>query len=117
MSSESDPDDNVHRIVVFFDICSSTTLLEDLVASDNLRRWRNLHIALKEFLLIESRRLRFELYKFQGDGWILLFHPEKVDGGQMLAFLHRLYRKYSRLFADRISPVLCNGDCTTGLTL
>jgi len=63
---------------VFFDICSSTTILEDLLRTDNQVRWRNLLILLKKFLSAEAKTQPFLLYKFIGDGWILLFDEEAV---------------------------------------
>jgi hypothetical protein len=41
----------VQKIVIFFDFCSSTTILEDLLKSENQQCWRNLLIELKDFLL------------------------------------------------------------------
>ena len=40
----------MRRVVVIFDITSSTTILEDLKRTDNLTVWRDFHINLKRFL-------------------------------------------------------------------
>ncbi|HEU0047518.1 MAG: hypothetical protein DMG61_21905 [Acidobacteria bacterium] len=53
------------KTVVVFDICSSTTILEDLKESDNQQQWRNLLIGLKNFLVEEREGyVPFDLYKF-----------------------------------------------------
>src|SRR5215813_13661723 len=63
--------------VVIVDICSSTELMRDLIDSDSEDRWRNLLIGLKNFLTTEEERFpkneTLKIYKFLGDGWILLF--------------------------------------------
>lgn len=70
------PDDSLtieQKCVVVFDICSSTTILEDLLRSDSEKRWRDLLIDIKRFLVAQREVREFEIYKFMGDGWILLF--------------------------------------------
>ena len=69
MSRQSDQVKTVEKIVVFFDVCSSTSILENLFDTDNLKRWRDLLIELKEYLHSEHSSLKFELHKFLGDGW------------------------------------------------
>jgi hypothetical protein len=64
MSRKSDPITAVRRVVVVFDICSSTMILEDLLRTENQRRWRNLLIGLKKELVCQAKRVPFELYKF-----------------------------------------------------
>jgi len=58
--------------VAFIDISYSSEILEDLHRTDNLRLWRDLLMATKDAII---RRKHFEIYKFIGDGWILLFDP------------------------------------------
>jgi hypothetical protein len=59
MTREDDAPTVVRKIVVVFDICSSTSVLEDLNSTDNLPRWRNLLIGLKTFLIEQSGHLNF----------------------------------------------------------
>jgi class 3 adenylate cyclase len=79
----------VRKVVVVFDISSSTTILEDLKRSDNLSVWRDLLINLKEFLQGKIYLLDMEIYKFMGDGWILLFRPD-IHSGALFDFLEGL---------------------------
>ncbi|MEM1145244.1 MAG: hypothetical protein AAGI88_21910 [Pseudomonadota bacterium] len=104
------------KTVVFFDICSSTALLEDLLRSENLVRWRNLLIQLKVFLRKRGKRIECQPYKFQGDGWVLLF-PRETSAGTLFEFLRDLTREYCITYKNNIEPVL-DGDVPTapGLT-
>ena len=64
------------KVVIFFDICSSSTILEDLLATDNMKIFRNVLISIKSFLKTRASQDEFVLYKFIGDGWVLLFPPD-----------------------------------------
>jgi hypothetical protein len=59
MTSTNDPLKRLQKIVVFFDFCSSTTILEDLLRSENERQWRDVLIEIKDFLRTESKSLNF----------------------------------------------------------
>jgi class 3 adenylate cyclase len=116
MSRPSDKVQRTHKVVVFFDICSSTTILEDLLRTENQRRWRDLLIRLKQFLVEESEDLGFLIYKFLGDGWVLLFDAESIRGKQLISFLTRLDKRYQRLFHSVVSAVLGGTEHTIGIT-
>jgi len=116
MSRPSDKVESVQKVVVFFDICSSTIILEDLLRTENQRRWRNLHIRLKQFLVSESRNTPFEIYKFLGDGWILLFNKGSVSGRELMELLNGICREYARLFHNGICEVLNGNEHRIGIT-
>lgn len=103
------------KLVVVFDICSSTSILEDLKQTDNIHKWRDLLIRLKEDLLAESSRLHMQLYKFIGDGWILLF-PADISSDQLLDFLSHLSMLFDVQFDSQIYPVLQRTPIPIGLT-
>ena|SRR3989338_1938143 len=86
------------KLVVVFDICSSSNIIEDLSLTASLKAMRNLLISIKRFLREKSGELGFELYKFTGDGWILLFAPD--TGGRTLM---GLLADLSKLFHDRVN--------------
>ena len=102
------------RLVVVFDICSSTTILEDLKRTDNLTAWRDLLITLKQCLLREGDKLQLELYKFIGDGWVLLF-PRGTAKGKLCAFLRILSEAFDHEFGKSISPLLSQPPNPIGL--
>ncbi|TKJ35685.1 MAG: hypothetical protein CEE38_13815 [Planctomycetes bacterium B3_Pla] len=116
MTQKSDQVKTVKKIVVFFDICSSTSILENLLSTENQKRWRDLLIELKDYLQNESSSLKFELYKFLGDGWILLFEP-RTNGLEILEFLlDSLPEKFYGLYRRHIERVLTTSIPRIGLT-
>jgi class 3 adenylate cyclase len=115
MSRETDKLTTVRRIVLFFDICSSTAILEDLLRTENEALWKNLLIGVKKFLHQQSSAAAFTIYKFLGDGWILLFDPTSIKGADLMKFLHDLSSLYEALFNRNISPVLA-AEYSVGIT-
>lgn len=115
MSKINDKIETLRKIVVCFDICSSTAILEDLLRTDNQIRWRNLLILLKRFLSTEAKTQSFLLYKFIGDGWILLFDEENADGTELVNFLGRICARYNEIFFRRVRPAL-ESEHKIGLT-
>ena len=102
------------KLVVVFDICSSTTILEDLKRTDNLAAWRDLLISLKQCLRREGSRLQLEIYKFIGDGWVLLF-PRATAKGKLCALLRKLSERFDHEFTQSISPLLSQPPNPVGL--
>ena len=115
MTVEKDPIRTVQKYVVFFDICSSTSILEDLIRSESQQLWRNLLVKMKIFLRREQNRSKFIIYKFIGDGWILLF-DESVTGKELFSFLKLLCSEYEIIFNKIIKPVLSVKIGIVGLT-
>ena len=84
------------KLVVAFDICSSTSILEDLILTNNLENFRSLLLKMERLLEQFSEKLDFEVYKFIGDGWILVFPIESIDIN-FLKFIHKLCDQYQNL--------------------
>jgi len=103
------------RIVLVTDICSSSEIMEDLLRTGNIAIWRNLLIQLKKQLATSSKELGFELYKFTGDGWILLFDSE-YNGSGILNFVSQLSAQFEIEFKNSIFRYLENPPEITGLT-
>ena len=95
----------VEKYVLFFDICSSTSIIEDLMRSERLRLWRNLLIQLKKYLQKESGKYGYEMYKFIGDGWILLFETD-IEGKDLFLFLKNLCIEFNNIYRSNIKDVL-----------
>jgi class 3 adenylate cyclase len=102
------------HLVVVFDICSSTTILEDLKRTDNLAAWRDLLLDMKAHLQQEGSRLAMCLYKFIGDGWVLLF-PDNVPKKELCGLLCRLSEWYQAQFERSIRPLLLQEPSPIGL--
>ncbi len=115
MTTTNDDLKTLQKIVLVFDVCSSTSILEDLLRSENEAQWRNLLVELKRFLRRESETHGFDVYKFVGDGWILLFNPA-FDARILFDILKRLCEEYDRLFRKTIEPLLSLEIESTGIT-
>jgi class 3 adenylate cyclase len=89
MTQETEEVRREEKVAVVFDICSSTAILEDLRLTNNEKAWRDLIIALKQFLREKETESSLSSYKFIGDGWILLF-PRNYNGTALLKFLQEL---------------------------
>ena len=105
----------VEKIVVTFDMCSSSTIIEDLTLRNNLKPLRNLLIQTKNFLRRESKAMKFLRYKFVGDGWVLLFRPD-VSGSDLMAFLTRLSERFETPLTQEVLCLLDDVPDITGLT-
>ena len=103
------------KIVVYFDICSSTSILEELLRTENQNRWRGLITSLEGYLMNVPFPVEFKLYKFLGDGWILLFEP-CWKGLPFFELLEGLADEFSRLYKKRISKVLSIQIPVVGIT-
>lgn len=104
------------KIVVVFDICSSTLIVEDLKSTDNLQCWRDLLIDLKSFLRDKSENLQYEIYKFVGDGWVLLFPPYTTKD-ILLDFLSDLMQAFYGYFDEHVSELLQRRPESLGITV
>jgi class 3 adenylate cyclase len=113
MTRENESLTVVRKLVVVFDISSSTTILEDLLRCERLDVWRNALIALKEVLM--DHPLSFEIYKFMGDGWILLF-PEDTKKDDLFEFLNQVKNCFLYEYQERVEPVMQANPQPIGLT-
>jgi hypothetical protein len=104
-----------NKIVVSFDICSSSNIIEDLTLTNNLKAMRDFLINIKKFLLRNSEIYLFEVYKFTGDGWIILF-PEDILGRDLMHFLAEFSLFFKRELAARIIPFLETPPEIMGIT-
>jgi hypothetical protein len=75
-------------IVLAFDICSSSDIIEDLTTKNDIPRYQQLLGGIEHYLAKAQRKVSFDPYKFTGDGWILIF-PEKSTNGRALLHLMR----------------------------
>lgn len=77
--------------------------------------WRNLLKNYIKHLAETSKTSNFELYKFTGDGWILLFDSE-YNGKEILNFLTELSERFEIDFKNLIYRHLENPPDISGLT-
>lgn len=117
--------DGQEAMVVVFDICSSSILVEDLTLKGALQRYIWLVGKMKNFLAkLQMRQSppRFFFYKFTGDGWILLFPTERdrkgrvIGGGYVLEVMRELSVWFDRTFRKWADENLDTHPPTSGLT-
>jgi hypothetical protein len=109
------------HIVVAFDLCSSSQIVEDLLLSEKFDRYETFLTCVKRWLMNwttshSPAKGRFELYKFTGDGWILLF-PETTRGRALIEFLHSLCDMIHAELARHIIPSLSSLPSVIGATV
>lgn len=114
MTRESEEIARESKVVVAFDICSSTAILEDLLLTGNEKIWRDLLIGLEQKLQEQKQADILLPYKFTGDGWILLF-PREIKGTRLIDYLEELSESFDVLFRVYVRPHLQITN-KTGLT-
>lgn len=115
MDSKTPSIAKTEKIVVFFDICSSTTLLEAMLDAKRPECWRKVLIGLEKFLSKQIAQGSFEIHKFIGDGWVLFF-PHSTNGDHLLNLLREICREYERLYLQYIHEHLDDSQRPFGLT-
>ncbi len=115
MKIQRRPEQKVARkIVVVFDICSSSNILEGMKLNDSLAQYYNFLIRIKNFLLESSAGYRFETYKFLGDGWILLFAADA--GAELRGFIPKLAEFVDETLKIKVLPSLESQPAVLGIT-
>src|SRR5215510_4017398 len=109
------------RIVVVLDLCSSSQIMEDLLLSEKFDRYEAFLTCVKRWLMNwtvahSPPKGRFELYKFTGDGWILLF-PDTIGGEPLVQFMYSLCEMINAELARHIIPSLSTMPAVLGATL
>jgi hypothetical protein len=115
MTTKADPAETIRKIVVSFDICSSTSIIEDLDNTENTKAWRDFLIWIKNYLIIKSKKYNFNMYKFTGDGWILLFE-NNCKGDDIVEFLDNFCKQFGMRYVKYIEDHLDTPPSLTGIT-
>jgi class 3 adenylate cyclase len=115
MTEENEALSIERRVVMVVDIRSSTSILDDLKQTDNLMVWRNLLIGQKETILAHRAKIGVEIYKFIGDGWILLF-PEDITKHALVDFLMEVSANFDMGYDGLVESVLQRQPPQIGLT-
>lgn len=103
-------------VVVAFDMCSSSNVLEDLSRTQNLTEFDRLLKNLHLWLWSNAESSKYIVYKFTGDGWIVLFPASAIDGNSLMRFLVKLSRQHKSLRERFIEKHLESMPKSTGLT-
>jgi hypothetical protein len=103
-------------LVVAFDMCSSSKLIEDLSRTKSLAAYDRLLKNLHLWLWSNADKWSYIVYKFTGDGWILLFPLSMIDGDSLMQFLVSLSKRHSSLRAKYVDSHLESIPESIGLT-
>ena len=104
-------------VVVVFDMCSSSNIVDDLYRAGELQRLETFFADMRGHLEKERKRnLPFEVYKFVGDGWLLLF-PHNTDGKALLGFLTQLCLFFAVAFRRSLLPHLSRHPAEVGISI
>jgi hypothetical protein len=103
-------------VVLSFDMCSSSDILEELILKNKVDRFHSLVGAIKHWLSDAQKIVTFDPYKFTGDGWILLLPERSTGGDYLLALLQGLAAFFRREFESRVMPCLDTPPKMMGLT-
>ena len=93
------------KMVITTDICSSSHIVENLLKRSKIDVWRNILIEIKEYIFKEASKHEAEIYKFTGDGWIILFSPPYLGKG-IISFLKDINVFYKKLYIEHVLPTI-----------
>ena len=102
-------------VVVVFDMCSSSSIVDELSKAGNVKPLTVFFGEMRRQLTKEQKRLQFELYKFMGDGWLLIF-PTNTDGERLLTFLEELCLFFAVTFRRALLPHLSRKPAVVGIS-
>lgn len=101
----------VTKSVLVFDICSSTSILVALHADSAVDLYFTLIEQIGRVLRRDEKNLGFVIYKFIGDGFILLFSEETSIDAILLYFV-RLVTRCDAILRDFISDQIPDAEMT-----
>lgn len=104
-----------NKLILVFDICSSSNIIEDLTLTGNVIRFHSLIASLQKWLEDRERTEETSVYKFVGDGWIILFSYH-VSGQLVLDFMVGLSSHFLNSMRKDIIPCLECKPNIIGLT-
>jgi len=91
--------------IVYFDISSSSTIMEALQTSNKVSAWRILIIRIRKLLIDMTEAGRIEVYKFLGDGWII-FIKHGYTGEYIMDILAEIAFKFKLEYYNLIYHIL-----------
>jgi len=100
------------------DICSSSDIIEDLTTTSRVEKYRKFLGELKHALVdVQNKFMLFEVYKFTGDGWILLFPggDAKGKGVELLGMMRDLSLQFRGAFDDVLKDYLNTPPGASGI--
>ena len=102
--------------VIVFDVCSSSVILENLQEQNKLRVWKKFWEGVfKHITKISSSGVRSIVYKFVGDGFILLYRPAFEE--DILAYCDKIKVYVNEKIDAIVAEYLDEAPARTGITI
>lgn len=101
------------KYVLVCDICSSTKIIENLVSNGQEENYRDLIDNLID--VINQSSIQKELYKFLGDGFLILFE-EDVEPNQIMKMIQNISTKMNNLLKQFINDYVDQDIDKIGMT-
>lgn len=115
MTEKNDEIQIINKMVVTLDICSSSHIIENLIKRSKIDIWRNTLIEIKEYVFREVQKFEADIYKFTGDGWIMLFDPPYPEKN-IIKFLKDINIYYENLYDNYVLVTLDIPPKISGMT-
>lgn len=115
MTEKDDGIQLMDKMVVTVDICSSSHIVENLLKRSKIEVWKNTLIDLKDYIYSEAKKHDAEIYKFTGDGWIILFNPPYLEKS-IIGFLKDINLSYKKLYENQVLHTIDIPPKITGMT-
>jgi len=116
MTDVTDEIEIVNKIVVNVDICSSSHIIEDLLKTYHIKIWRDILVNIKDYLTSKSPTFNAEIYKFVGDGWIILF-DKQYSATNTLDFVLGIHQQFTKYYMDDVFTKLDTPPDIFGVTI
>ncbi|MDB4285564.1 hypothetical protein N9903_01515 [bacterium] len=113
MSEKQNP--VIEKIVLAFDICYSSTIIEDLTLTGRFSKWQEFLIATRETVGKKNSPEDPDPYAFTGDGWLIMF-PSQATGDTFFGYVNNLATDFHRRYELSILPFLENPPEISGIT-
>ncbi len=102
--------------VIVFDLCSSSNILEAIQKKDKLRVWRKFWKKTYNYLFkISASQSKCIIYKFVGDGFILLYRPRYKK--KIISFCEKIKNYMNKEINLIIKDYLRDYSGRTGITI
>jgi len=108
--------ESISVYVIIFDLCSSSQILESLENQNKVKIWNDFWEEVYQHLHnIEEPIENFEIYKFVGDGFIILC--DERNELEILSYCHKLTIKINTLIQDIIEEHIETEIDRVGITI
>jgi hypothetical protein len=107
---------SLEKTIFVFDVCSSTTIVEDLHRTGSIKRYNEMIEGINEFLKKKSESLPINIYKFIGDGFVLII-SEEIEIEEVLKFAKELIEVCNRKISKIIEFLECEDIPRRGITI